>query len=158
MSIIVQGIKEDISFEYVQCHRCPWTWRCFGFLDVFFQMTEPIHDPVAETRRLLPGTCKTHRSISIIINMELDEGFVVHPVHTEAVAYISGRADSLVLIFSLTSFAFYLKCLNRQRFVFLILMIISYSLALLSRENALILPFIILAYHWIFKKRFLKLV
>ena len=38
--------------------------------------------------------------------------FVIHPVHTEAVAYISGRADPLGLIFMLSSFGFYIKYTN----------------------------------------------
>ena len=33
--------------------------------------------------------------------------FAVHPIHTEAVAYIAGRADSLYSIFFLLSFIFF---------------------------------------------------
>ena len=82
--------------------------------------------------------------------------FVVHPVHTEAVAYISGRADSLSLIFILVSFICYMKGLKRQRAWLNIVMLISYVCALLSRENALILPFLILLYHGVFEKRVLS--
>ena len=33
--------------------------------------------------------------------------YVVHPVHTEAVAYVAGRADSLCALFILLSIIFY---------------------------------------------------
>ena len=40
--------------------------------------------------------------------------FVVHPVHTEAVAYISGRADSLALLFMALCFIFYAKLQSKE--------------------------------------------
>ncbi|NQU74525.1 MAG: tetratricopeptide repeat protein [Candidatus Omnitrophica bacterium] len=81
--------------------------------------------------------------------------FVIHPVHTEAVAYISGRADSLALLFMLLCFIFYIKqqCKNATSGYY-ILMVLSYTLALLSRENSLILPALLMLYHYSFKKRF----
>ena len=62
--------------------------------------------------------------------------FVVHPVHTGAVSYVSGRADSLALLFMLLTFVFYVKGLR--------LAALSYALALLSKETALILPLLLL--------------
>ena len=79
--------------------------------------------------------------------------FVVHPVHTEAVTYLSGRADPLALLFMLLCFVFYLKSVSARQLNSYILMILSYALALLSRENSLILPALILAYHYSFKKK-----
>ena len=80
--------------------------------------------------------------------------FLVHPVHTEAVAYISGRADSLAALFMFLAFGFYLKSAGKN--IFLLFMGTSYALALLSRENSLILPALILIYHWAFKVRVQK--
>ena len=48
--------------------------------------------------------------------------FIAHPVHVEAVSYISGRADSLVTIFVLVAFIFYLKFLHTRRITFWIVM------------------------------------
>ncbi|MCX5687277.1 MAG: tetratricopeptide repeat protein [Candidatus Omnitrophica bacterium] len=79
--------------------------------------------------------------------------FVVHPVHTEAVAYISGRSDSLAGIFMLLSFIFYIKRVYAGKISFYILMILSYIGALLSRETTLILPLLLLAYHCVFKEK-----
>jgi tetratricopeptide (TPR) repeat protein len=136
--------------------------------------------------------------------------FVTHPIHTEAVSYISGRADSLAVIFMMVCFTLYVKQNNLQQsfkqigdgvkcstrvipaketrchsreaqrchsresgnpgpagiqeinivpaeklkaassYVF---MLISFMLALFSRENSLILPLLLLLYHYVFRKK-----
>ena len=80
--------------------------------------------------------------------------FVVHPVHTEAVTYISGRADPLALFFLLLTFIFYIKTAQTFRPGQFFFMLASYALALFSRENSLILPFLLLIYHVSFNKKF----
>ena len=79
--------------------------------------------------------------------------FIIHPIHTEVVAYISGRADSLALLFMMLCFLFYIKRFGSKNINTYILMVLSYMAALLSRENSLILPAIILVYHYSFKKK-----
>ncbi|MGE5280299.1 MAG: tetratricopeptide repeat protein [Deltaproteobacteria bacterium] len=79
--------------------------------------------------------------------------FAVHPVHTEAVTYVSGRSDPLALTFLLCAFVFYLRSLRRATPLLLMGLGISYACALLSRESALILPVLILAYHGIFHEK-----
>jgi len=78
--------------------------------------------------------------------------FVVHPIHTEAVSYISGRADSLVAFFMILSYIFYLKHDQKHGAILLVLMVMSYVLALLSKEISLVLPLLIWLYHYAFKK------
>lgn len=78
--------------------------------------------------------------------------FVVHPMHTEAVSYVSGRADSLVVLFIFLSYIFYLKHSQKPKIRMLIGISVSYILALLSKEISLILPFLLLFYHFSFKK------
>src|SRR4030042_3013847 len=79
--------------------------------------------------------------------------FIVHPIHSEAVSYISGRAAPLAALFMLLTFIFYIKQLNSHKTKLYILMLVSYTLALLSRENALILPLLLLLYHFSFKQK-----
>ena len=79
--------------------------------------------------------------------------FVVHPVHSEAVTYISGRADSLASLFMLLSFIFYIKSLEAERGYWSLLAVLAFALALLSRENVLIFPLAIILYHSIFKSK-----
>ncbi len=79
--------------------------------------------------------------------------FVVHPIHTEAVSYISGRTDSLAAIFMLTCFIVYIKLsLSPKSFSLWFVMASSYILALLSKETSLVLPGLLLAYHYVFRK------
>jgi len=80
--------------------------------------------------------------------------FVANPLHTEAVTYMSGRADSLALLFMLLSFIFYIKYIHAGGAGIFVLILLSYALALLSRENSLILPALLLLYHYTFKKKF----
>ncbi|MGD9014812.1 MAG: tetratricopeptide repeat protein [Candidatus Omnitrophota bacterium] len=89
------------------------------------------------------------RSLSLLSSIF----FVVHPVHTEAVSYISGRSDPLSVLFLLLCLVFYIKYLNLGSGAWLIFAILSYILAVLSRENALILPLLLLLYHYSFRKK-----
>ncbi|MCK5179429.1 MAG: tetratricopeptide repeat protein, partial [Candidatus Omnitrophica bacterium] len=79
--------------------------------------------------------------------------FVAHPMHTEAVSYISGRADSLALIFMILCFIFYIKVLREGKGIYYILMTVSYVLAVLSKELSLILPFLLLLFHYTFHQK-----
>ncbi len=79
--------------------------------------------------------------------------YVVHPVHTEAVTYIAGRADSLSLLFMLTCFHFYIRSLSSRKLGDHILVVLCYALALLSKEHSLILPALLALYHFSFKKK-----
>ena len=81
--------------------------------------------------------------------------FLVHPIHTEAIAYISGRADPLAAILMLLCFILYINEVSSKRIGVYTLMLLSYILALLSRENSLILPALLLLYHYTFKKKLL---
>jgi len=79
--------------------------------------------------------------------------FVIHPIHTETVAYISGRPDSLAAMFMLISFLLYLRQLDHSKRHIYFLMILSYLGAVLSRENSIVLPALLLLYHFAFKRR-----
>jgi tetratricopeptide (TPR) repeat protein len=79
--------------------------------------------------------------------------FVAHPLHTEAISYISGRPDPLASFFLLLSFIFYVKDLDENKNSFFVLGVVSYALALLSREASLILPALLLLYHAAFRKK-----
>lgn len=81
--------------------------------------------------------------------------FTAHPVHTEAVSYIAGRADSLAALFTMLCLIFYFKQAsspqgNKLNFFLMLCCFIS---ALLSKESALIIPLLILFYCYIFQKR-----
>lgn len=79
--------------------------------------------------------------------------FTVHPVNTEAVAYVSGRADLLAALFSYISCLSFLALMRRldkdRRYgaagaAFLALSLCAFAAALLTKEAACVLPLLIL--------------
>lgn len=82
--------------------------------------------------------------------------FSVHPVNTTVVSYIAGRADSLLCVFMLMCFIFYLGfCRNRKEPARLIVSLIFFILALMTKESAMIIPFAILLFD-IWGRRFVE--
>ncbi len=73
--------------------------------------------------------------------------FVVHPLHTEAVAYISGRADmmSAVFIFAALFFAFQ-EGTSQKRIAGIVLSTIVFGFGLLSKESTLIYPLLLVLF------------
>ncbi len=76
--------------------------------------------------------------------------FLVHPINSEAVNYISNRSDLLMLFFFLTAFYSYLFYRERGRWFFLLVALVLYIFSILSKEMGLILPFFLLAYEVIY--------
>ncbi len=72
--------------------------------------------------------------------------FAVHPVHTDSVAYISGRRDILSTLFYLLGFYLFLKGRNKDKPGLLIAALVSYLLAISSKEMAVTLPAIFFLY------------
>ncbi len=80
--------------------------------------------------------------------------YSAHPIHSEAVAYISGRADSLAALFTLLTIIFYLKTMLTKQRIWFLLLLISYSLALFSKEYTLIIFVLLLLYSHVFKREY----
>lgn len=78
--------------------------------------------------------------------------FLVHPVNVEVVANISHRKDSLALAFSLAALLCYGRFLDRlpRRWPWLAAAAAALGLALLAKQNALVLPAVFLAYEFAF--------
>ncbi|HEY5995421.1 MAG TPA: glycosyltransferase family 39 protein, partial [Candidatus Deferrimicrobiaceae bacterium] len=66
--------------------------------------------------------------------------FAVHPAHSEPVGYISARADILCALFILLSFLGFLLSRETGKRSYLALSIVAFTLALLSKIVALVLP------------------
>jgi len=79
--------------------------------------------------------------------------FGIHPINTEAVTYVAGRADSLYCLFFLLSFILYLRTLEafkkdfKINWNFYVPSLIFYALSILSKEIGIILPLMFLLYH-----------
>jgi len=82
--------------------------------------------------------------------------FALHPIQTSAVTYISGRAAMLASLFTMLSFYAFLKlrshgeAAGRRRIIWGLLSPAFYFLGLLSKEMAICLPLLCLAYDALF--------
>lgn len=79
--------------------------------------------------------------------------FMAHPVHVEAVAYISGRNEILALLFMILAMIFYLKEWGRLRALSFLVPTFFFVCALLSKENSFVFPLFLCLYHVVFKKK-----
>ena len=73
--------------------------------------------------------------------------FAAHPIHTESVAFISGRPDVLAGALLVGAFAFFVRARARQRRVSAASLAL-FGAALLSKETALTFPAILIAYEF----------
>ncbi len=78
--------------------------------------------------------------------------FAIHPLHTSAVSFITARAILLVTLFILSSLIFFKKFCELKKMYLLICSIIFSIFALLSKEEALVLPFLIILLDFFFVK------
>ncbi len=83
--------------------------------------------------------------------------FLAHPVQIEAVTYISSRSELLFCFFSFASFLIFLKAANRERFRLLTaLSVVIFIFALVSKERAVMYPFVAGIFFALFPRNFKK--
>ena len=80
--------------------------------------------------------------------------FLAHPVLTQAVAWIPGRNDSLLAVFVLSSFIFFIKYWREEKIKNLLWSLLFFGLALFTKESAILLwPILFFYLSFIYKKR-----
>lgn len=72
--------------------------------------------------------------------------FVLHPIQTESVAYIAGQRDLLFTLFYLVGFLVYVRYRATDRTGYLGLAGLAYILGVLTKEMAITLPMLCVAY------------
>ena len=80
--------------------------------------------------------------------------FAVHPVHTDAVTALVGRAELIAAFFTMSAFLFYLRFREHGRGRDSLLVLIFFFLALPGKENAIVLPLLILVYDLLYVSPF----
>ncbi|HEV2501367.1 MAG TPA: tetratricopeptide repeat protein [Terriglobia bacterium] len=81
--------------------------------------------------------------------------FALHPVHTESVDWIAGVTDLEVTLFCLLAFWFFIKAARpggKRAPGWILAMAVSFSLALLSKEQALMLPLLATVYEHAYRE------
>jgi tetratricopeptide (TPR) repeat protein len=66
--------------------------------------------------------------------------FLIHPLQTEAVSYVAGRADPLSTVFTLGSLILYTYFRDNKKYLYLYLSLLLFSLGLLIKEQVIFLP------------------
>ncbi len=80
--------------------------------------------------------------------------FVVHPVLTQAVAWIPGRNDSLLAIFVLATFIFFINYLKDKKLVDMVWSLVFFGLALFTKESAIfIFPIMVFYFYFLQSER-----
>ena len=76
--------------------------------------------------------------------------FALHPVHVTTIALASNRVDLLSAFFYLTSAVFFILFRQRPGAVFRWVSVVSFALAVVTKESTVALPLILFAYDCIF--------
>lgn len=80
--------------------------------------------------------------------------FLVHPVLTQAVAWIPGRNDSLLAVFVLTTFIFFIRYLKEEKTSNLVWSLIFLGLTLFTKESGVfIIPILFFYLYFIYKEK-----
>lgn len=82
--------------------------------------------------------------------------FLVHPALVQAVAWIPGRNDSLLAVFMLSCFLFFLKFLESPRVFNYLMSLLFFILALFTKEAAVIIPVIFTIYYLLLSDKKIK--
>ncbi|MFA5334726.1 MAG: tetratricopeptide repeat protein [Candidatus Omnitrophota bacterium] len=125
-----------------------WGLQAFGYhlTNIFLHLSNAL------LVYCLVWTVSGRRTVSLITALL----FTVHPVHTEAVAYISGRGDPLAAFFSLVSMICFIRfsCAEgRNRAGAYLCSLVFFSIAVFTKESALMLPVFFVLYSACFGKR-----
>lgn len=76
--------------------------------------------------------------------------FAVHPVHAEAVAWVSARNELLSAFFMLLSYLTFVLFLEKRKNTVLFASLLTFFMALLSKEMAITLPLLVFLHVWCF--------
>jgi tetratricopeptide (TPR) repeat protein len=87
----------------------------------------------------------------VLLSLLMSLIFALHPIHTEAVAWVSGVTELSYALFVLLALYFYIKADGRKGWQY-ILSVASFVLALLSKEQAISLLVFIVSYDALFRK------
>lgn len=162
LSNIFQAFKEDVFFSRSDAYYRPILTISFilnaqigGVSPFVYHFTNIIIHLLASCLFfLLLIKLKCKRGLALFFSFI----FTVHPVLTQAVAWISGRNDSLLAIFALLTFISFLNFLETEKWKYYIWHMLFFATALFTKESAFALILICILYlHFIIKERLFSL-
>ncbi|MBC8176317.1 MAG: tetratricopeptide repeat protein [Deltaproteobacteria bacterium] len=125
------------------------------FIDYFISGLNPISYHISNVAYHILGTIFLYLIVVQIAKnhrMAIFAGilFAIHPIHTDAVTYISGRRDVLSSLFYLMGFWLFLRYRNTNYKRYMAFACVAYVLGAFTKEMAVTLPLIFLAYDFCF--------
>ncbi len=149
-SNIVYAFKEDVFFGYHDAYYRPLLTTSF-ILDGQFGVASLF--PFHATNLIIHILCAwlifiVLRRLTIARGMAVFFAllFTLHPVLSQAVAWVPGRNDSLLTLFVLLSFLMLLHYLGRPRWSFYALHVFFFALALFTKETVLLFVVVCIVY------------
>ncbi|WP_337879019.1 hypothetical protein [Rheinheimera sp.] len=76
--------------------------------------------------------------------------WLVHPLHSAAVTYIVQRLAALVTFFGLLTLYSYMRFRNDHKKTWLILALLAFAAAVMTKQNAVVLPLMIFVFEWLY--------
>jgi len=89
-----------------------------------------------------------NRKIALLLTL----AFAVHPLFVQTVAWAPSRGDLFLGMFGIASFILFILYIRNKNYYYLILNILAFSLALISKETAVIIPVICFLYYFFIEK------
>lgn len=129
------------------------SYKVFGLLPFGFHLVNLVlHAGIV----LLLFAVTEHLFQDRLISLMAAGLFALHPIHTESVAWIAAITDLELSFFFLLTFLLYLRLADTAREtrasrLFYVSMVFAYALALLSKEQALVLPAVAVVYEHFYR-------
>lgn len=117
-----------------------WSTNPFGF-----HLTNVLAHLLTSLAVLALGRRLTGNDTAALIGGLL---FALHPIHTESVAFISGRTDVFATLFSVAAVLAYAAWRESGRLLLYVASLLAFLLALLSKEVAVVVPALLVLYDW----------
>ena len=124
----------------------PWGFHLINI--IFHTMVSLLVYVISLTLFSAPAVSRVFLSPPLLVALL----FAVHPIHTESVAWVSGISDISYSMFYLFSFYMYIRAGDGNRSIFnrfYLVSLGSFCLAVLCKEPALTLPFLLLVYDYV---------
>ncbi len=116
-------------------HTMSWLYFALSCALLFYFLRLLPYPTVGDVSTLTPSGFSRYTCLAITLL------FAMHPLNIEVVTYISGRGDVLFLVFALLALCGVVHA-SKGRTWAILLVWISTLLAILSKENAIALPFV----------------
>ncbi len=125
----------------------PW---CFHLINILFHAGNSIL-VFFITAKILKESRIPYSTYYLLSSFAAALFFVSHPIHTEAVSWVSGLPDLSFTFFYLLAFFLYILHGSMFRSSYL-LSVVSFFLATLCKETALTLPIVLIVYDYAFRE------